>query len=164
VVGIPKLTKRLELHLLEYHKRVLEYLECFGSLPTGRLSPLRLKTFLEPTDKLGYNDNPISDDLITDVFLEFSDQTRKEESNEYLCTLTGMDTNSSLIRQSFLYFDTGRCISGDATFKIGAKSTLADSKGKRLMVMKGGMSTYINEINEILSWVRHHVKLTNGRT
>lgn len=83
---------RLELHLLEYHKRVFEYLECFESFPTGRLIPMQLKAFSKPTDKLGYNDNPICNDLITEVFLEFSDRTRNEESDEYLRTLTGTKT------------------------------------------------------------------------
>ena len=48
----------------------------------------------------------------------------------------------------------GRCISGDATFKIGGKSTLSDSKGKRSNVMKGGINSLINEHNEIIAWVR----------
>ena len=53
-----------------------------------------------------------------------------------------------------LISNLARCISGDATFKIGAKSTLSDSKGKRTKVMNGGLTNYINEISEILAWVR----------
>ncbi len=37
----------------------------------------------------GYNDTPITDDFITDVWLEFSKRTRQEESTEYLKSLAG---------------------------------------------------------------------------
>jgi hypothetical protein len=67
--------KFLELHLLEYHKQVCEYLECFRSLQSGWLEPLVLELFSGPHDKCGYNDSPISHDLITEIFLEFSDKT-----------------------------------------------------------------------------------------
>jgi hypothetical protein len=79
-----------ELHLLDYHKKVLEYLNVFESLPDTRLVPLPLKSFLEPHDKLGFNSNSISDDTVTEVFLEFSEKTCNEESDEYTHTLTGM--------------------------------------------------------------------------
>jgi hypothetical protein len=77
-----------ELYLLEYHKSFLEYLEFFQSVPGGGFNPLQLKAFSEPTDKLGYNDDSITDDLTTDVFLEFSQRSCNEESDEYLQTLT----------------------------------------------------------------------------
>ena len=82
-----------ELHLLDYHKKVLKYLSVFQSLPDTRLVPLQLKSFSEPHDKLGFNTNSISDDTVTEIFLEFSEKTRNEESDEYTCTLTGMTEN-----------------------------------------------------------------------
>lgn len=78
-----------ELHLLNYHKKVLEYLTAFESLPDTRLVPLPLKNFSEPHDKLGFNGNSISNDTVTEVFLGFSEKTRIEESDEYTRTLTG---------------------------------------------------------------------------
>jgi hypothetical protein len=89
-----------ELHLLDYHKKVLEYLNVFESLPDTRLVPLPLKTFSEPHDKLGFNSNSISDETVTEVFLEFSEKTRNEESDEYTRTLTGMT-------ETGLYFTIG---------------------------------------------------------
>jgi len=70
-----RLTKNTELHLLGYHKQALEYLNYFKSIPDGRFVPPQLRSFSEPTDKLSYNDNPICDDLVTEIFLEFSNRT-----------------------------------------------------------------------------------------
>jgi hypothetical protein len=63
-------------------------------------------------------------------------------------------TDLPILCAKYLISNSGRCISGDATFKIGAKSTLSDPKGKRTKVMKGGLISYINEVSEILAWVR----------
>src|SRR6266576_1253348 len=79
-----------ELHLLDYHKKVLEYLNVFKSLPDTRLVPFPLKSFSEPHDKEGFNSHSISDETITEVFLEFGEKTRNKESDEYTHTLTGM--------------------------------------------------------------------------
>jgi len=90
--------KCTELHLLEYHKEVLEYLEISQSLPSCQLEgPVKLEPFSEPNDKCGYNDSPISDDMITEVFVEFSERTRREESDEYIRTRTGMIWRITLI-------------------------------------------------------------------
>ncbi len=78
-----------ELHLLEYHKKVLEYLNVFESLPDTQLVPLPLKSFSEPHNKLGFNSNSISSDMVTEVFLEFSEKTHNNESDEYTRILTG---------------------------------------------------------------------------
>ena len=95
----------VELHLQEYHKQILEYLELFQSLPSGRLDPLKLELFSGPTDKRGYNDNPISDDMITGVFLEFSNRTHREESDEYVRTQTGTILSISLIGHASASYD-----------------------------------------------------------
>jgi hypothetical protein len=49
--------------------------------------PAVLKEFSDPCEPDGYNDKPITDDLISDVYLAFSNQTRSSESQEYLRTL-----------------------------------------------------------------------------
>src|SRR5438477_12260814 len=81
--------QKSELHLLEYKQRMLKYIE---NATHRRVSPFEIEPlvpFSAPCDKLGYADNPISDDLISDVYLEFSEYTRKFESEAYLQTLTG---------------------------------------------------------------------------
>ena len=83
----------LELHLLDYYKKVLEYLNVSESLLDTQLVPLLLKSFLEPHDKLGFNSNSISNETITEVFLEFGEKTCNKELDEYTCTLTSMTEN-----------------------------------------------------------------------
>jgi hypothetical protein len=48
-----------------------------------------LKTFTEPWDPNGYRDKSIADDMISDMYLAFSDQTWSPESQAYLRTLKG---------------------------------------------------------------------------
>jgi len=48
-----------------------------------------LQQFSAPDSTTGYNNKSISDDTITDVYLEFCKQTHQEESSEYLRTITG---------------------------------------------------------------------------
>jgi hypothetical protein len=81
--------QRSELHLLEYKQKMLEYIQ---NAPNHRASPFDVKPlvpFSTPYDPAGYADASISDDLISDVYLEFSERTRKSESERYLRTLTG---------------------------------------------------------------------------
>ena len=79
-----------ELHLLEYGQTKLEYLRYFESRKKhASLFPVTLETFSEPWDSNGYRDKSITDDLITDVYTTFSDQTRSSESQAYLRTLPG---------------------------------------------------------------------------
>ena len=67
---------------------MLEYLTYFQNRRVG-LRVVHLKPFTDPTSQIGYNDQPITHDLITDVYLEFVRGTQQEESNEYCKTLTG---------------------------------------------------------------------------
>jgi hypothetical protein len=83
------LTNLKELHLLKYKQTMLEYLQHFQRRRVSPLKPLILKEFSSPHDADGYADGCITDDLITDLYLEFSERTRKEESSNYLRTLTG---------------------------------------------------------------------------
>jgi hypothetical protein len=56
------------------------------------MSPLRIQPLMEfsgPYDADGYADNSISYEVVTELWLEFSERTRKVESEKYLRTLTG---------------------------------------------------------------------------
>lgn len=76
--------------MLEYHAVKQEYLQAY-KIRQGQsaLHVPKLKDFSGPWDPTGYNDGSITDDLITDVFLDFSDRTRASESQDYLRTLKG---------------------------------------------------------------------------
>jgi len=78
-----------ELHLLEYKQKMLDYLQNMKIRHTSEFKPNPLTPFSTPFDPKGYDDNCITDDLITDIFLDFSERTRKGESEEYQRTLTG---------------------------------------------------------------------------
>jgi hypothetical protein len=81
-----------ELHLFEYHQTKLEYLQYFAFHAKKQQSTIvspTLSRFSDPDKVDGYNDKSITDDLITDIYLGFSDQTRRTESQEYIRTLTG---------------------------------------------------------------------------
>ena len=57
--------------------------------PSASLLPLpSVKQFSSPWDPKGYAAWPITDDLITDIFEEFSKRTRIRESEDYLRTIT----------------------------------------------------------------------------
>jgi len=49
-----------------------------------------LTMFSKPDLEDGYNDVSIMSDMITDVYLDFVEQTRQTESADYCKTLTGM--------------------------------------------------------------------------
>lgn len=69
---------------------MLEYLTFFQSRkrnPFGQEPPLTM--FSKPDLEAGYNDTPITSDMITDVYLDFVEQTRQRESADYCKTLTG---------------------------------------------------------------------------
>jgi hypothetical protein len=85
-----KLITKLELHLLEYKQRELEYLQFFGHRHVSPFQTVSLKAFSSPFDVEGYADNSITDDLVTDLFLEFSERSRQIESEKYVRTLTGV--------------------------------------------------------------------------
>lgn len=78
----------LELHLLEYKQTMLEYLTFFKNRQIG-LRVVKLKEFSSPTSETDYNDQSITSDLVTDVYLDFINKTRQAESSEYCMSLTG---------------------------------------------------------------------------
>jgi hypothetical protein len=78
-----------ELHLLEYKQKMLEYVRNAGHRRISPFNVLPLTEFSGPYDMEGYADCSITHDLITEVFLEFTERTRKHESENYLRTVTG---------------------------------------------------------------------------
>ncbi len=87
----------IELHLLEYHRCRLEYLQYFETrskqtaLVLGKKKP-ELRNFSEPQHAgkalNGYDGTSITDDLVSDVYAVWSKQ-RQKECDEHLQTLTG---------------------------------------------------------------------------
>ncbi|TFY74060.1 hypothetical protein EWM64_g9952, partial [Hericium alpestre] len=122
-----------QLHLLEYHQVVSEYLECYKRRDCW-YKPHILKEFSEPWDEKGYNGKSISGDLITDIILEDSYRTRQDESSEYLRTLKA------------------KSLSIDATFKITQKATVVSKDRQRTDPHKGGLMTAMSETNECVKW------------
>lgn len=53
--------------------------------PTG----LELEVFSDPWDPERYAAKPITNDMVTEVYVEFGERTRKAESDDYMRTLTG---------------------------------------------------------------------------
>jgi hypothetical protein len=49
----------------------------------------KLEEFSKPEDPAKYSCVPISSDMITDVYLEFIENTRKQESTDFCKTRTG---------------------------------------------------------------------------
>ncbi|KAA1474099.1 hypothetical protein DENSPDRAFT_852057 [Dentipellis sp. KUC8613] len=127
-----------QLHLFEYHQQRYTYLKHYEAQlarPNSLVNPPPLEQFSKPGDNTaGYDPTSITDDLVTDVYLEFSQNTRRAESEAYMRTLTGI------------------CLSLDNTFRLSGKATVIYEKTTRLKLMKGGILSVINELNEIISW------------
>ena len=79
-----------ELHLLEYKQSMLEYLSYFNSARPNPFNQTYLQEFSAPMDEDGYGDSPITNDLITDIYLDFITKTRQEESVEHCKTREGI--------------------------------------------------------------------------
>ncbi|PSR71595.1 hypothetical protein PHLCEN_2v12525 [Hermanssonia centrifuga] len=102
--------------------------------------PTRLQEFRLTADG-GYGENCITDDFVTDVYLEFDKRTRAEESADYLRTLSGIS------------------LSLDATFKTANKATLVNTQKVCVCLTKGGLLTIINERNEIIAWTQSNAEI-----
>jgi hypothetical protein len=68
---------------------MLEYLSYFEARRQNAFKKNNLKMFSDPANEKGYNDVPISNDMITEIYLEFIKKTRQQESVEYCKTRTG---------------------------------------------------------------------------
>lgn len=100
------------------------------------------KAFSAPHNAKGYNDNSISNDLVTQVYLELSKQTRDAESWAYLRTLTGSLISLPILHDVLLIAVTcvnalGICLSFDHTFKLSKKATVVSSSGQHQQVIRG---------------------------
>jgi len=70
---------------------MLKYLTFFQSQkPNLFEQEHQLTMFLKPDLEAGYNDAPITSDMITFVYLDFVEQTHWRELADYCKTLTGM--------------------------------------------------------------------------
>ncbi len=83
-----------ELHLLEYHRSKLEYLQFYEarSKQTAIMKKPELRNYSAPQwvgkELNGYDGTSITDDMVGDVYARFS-EARKKECEEHLRTLTG---------------------------------------------------------------------------
>jgi len=77
---------------------MLEYVTAFGRRKPSPFQPLALQKFSQWNDPEGYRDNDgcITDDMVTDIYLEFVKKTCKSESSSYLKTRTGQAKHVSL--------------------------------------------------------------------
>ncbi|KAI6009042.1 Septin-domain-containing protein [Pisolithus marmoratus] len=131
-----------QLHLLEYQRWKLEYLDQLQhqcSKPKtvaayfGRSN--HLLTMFSPFVNLqGYAGRPITDEMVSEVYLSFVSKTRQQESESYLRTLTAV------------------CGSLDSTFKVSSKASLTDKDCQHSKHLKGGILSVLNEDNQIVSW------------
>lgn len=135
---------------------MLEYLLYYKSRRTSPFSARScIQPFSSPTDEEGYGDSFITNDLITDLYLDFIAKGRKSESIEYTQTRTG-----AVVCDLCLYFRLtdqftylAKSLSLDNTFKSSAKATMVDSNGIRQNPMNGGVLSSLNEEGEGTSWV-----------
>jgi hypothetical protein len=109
-----------------------------------------LKAFSKPYDMDGYADNYITDDLITDLYLDFSERTWRIESEKYLRTLTGKLTQEMETLE--LTKLLAKTLSIDNTFRVAAKVTIVDKQKGRVKLMKGGLVSTLNEGGQTVSW------------
>ncbi|PIL34349.1 hypothetical protein GSI_03124 [Ganoderma sinense ZZ0214-1] len=131
-----------QLHLLEYHKQHLLYLQTYRarSQKTSLTKQKPLVPFSKPLTKKvgkqtgGYDNRSISDDLITKILLDFSNKTRIEESEAHMRTLSAV------------------AISVDTTFRCAFKATLVDKNKARVRSHNGGFVSIINEKSQPISW------------
>ena len=88
-----------ELHLLEYHHRMLDYVTNFQQVRAEHggmeyFQPSTLRLFSPPDDTAGYGNKSVSDKIITEVFVDFVQRTREQETAEYLRSTTGKPKGS----------------------------------------------------------------------
>ncbi|KAF9523225.1 hypothetical protein CPB83DRAFT_775787, partial [Crepidotus variabilis] len=101
----------------------------------GQLRYNQLHEFSAPDDPSCYNDAPITNDIITDIYLDFTKRFREPESVAYCKTRTAQS------------------LSLDNTFKSASKAVVVDSDGKRTRLFTGGILSVINEVSETMGWV-----------
>ncbi|KAI1782077.1 hypothetical protein LXA43DRAFT_1069364 [Ganoderma leucocontextum] len=132
-----------QLHLLEYHKQHILYLQAFRARTQQMVFSKQTKPLVlysKPLSKKvaqqtgGYDNRSISDDLITMILLRFSNKTRIEESEEHMRTLSAV------------------AISVDTTFRCAYKATLVDKNKARVRSHLGGFVSVLNQKSQPISW------------
>jgi hypothetical protein len=68
---------------------MLEYLQAINSQGVSPFRTSPIVPFSDPNAIYGYCDSVINHELVTDIFNEFSERTRRKESESYLKTLSG---------------------------------------------------------------------------
>lgn len=142
---------------------MLEYLEYFESKwESAFIQKTLLFNFSSPTHEDGYADTFITNDLVTDIYMEFVSKARQGESIAYGKTRTGTIfwyclTCSYQVRNS--HERSALSVSLDNTFKSAAKATTIDKNKNCQSYMKGGALSALNEENEGLGWVSTLVSL-----
>ncbi|PIL30720.1 hypothetical protein GSI_06888 [Ganoderma sinense ZZ0214-1] len=128
-----------QLHLLEYHRLRLEYLQHFEarSKQTAITRRPELRNFSVPQragkNLNGYDGTSITDDMVADVYARFCEH-RQKESDEHLRTLTA--TTLSL----------------DATFRAASKASIVNEDRSRSSIFNGGLHMAINQKSLIVSY------------
>jgi len=135
---------------------MLEFVTVFKGRRTNPFQPLELQEFSGWKDPNGYNDGSITNDMVTDIYLEFIKKTRRVESSDYCKTRTGQllfiyCCKPKLTKRKITQL--GVALSLDNTFKSAEKAVIIDKNKTRVKMMKGGILSVINESNEILTWV-----------
>ncbi|TCD60736.1 hypothetical protein EIP91_009619 [Steccherinum ochraceum] len=137
-----------QFHLLEYFQNQREYLHHFEHHRSS--DSIQPRPFSLPNDSLGYNDTPVTNDIVTEAYFHFA-ETRQQESAKYCRTLTG------------------RALNGDSTMKVAKKAAVVDALGRRITPFAssaggGGVFTVVNEFNEMLGFwcllTQHNAELT----
>jgi hypothetical protein len=65
---------------------MLEYLTAFEVQKVNVFKPVSLQEFSSHDDPNGYDDNCITNNMITDVYVEFVNKIRQHESTSYCKT------------------------------------------------------------------------------
>ena len=146
--------KLIELHLLEYHQWMLEYLTSFETQKVNVFQPpVSLQKFSSYDDPNGYDNDWITNDMITNVYVEFMNKTRQCKSMSYCKTWTGLAFSGWIQCWTLTEYIVGIILSLDNTFKSAGKAVVIDKNWTRRKLMKGGILSVINELNEIVAWV-----------
>lgn len=129
------------------------------------LSALRVFSKPEPGGKnlSGYDGTYITDDLISDVFSKFNEQTRQKESEESMRTKSGKSCRPRFeirFQLPFMvtvldFFLPAVTLSLDATFRTASKATVVNDSNARTKLFTGGLHSVINEDNLILAFVSY---------
>lgn len=126
-------------------------------------SPNPLQSFSDPGDTKNYNDKPISNDVITEVFQEFVSGSRERESEDYLRTLSGKSQFKWLLCTMNLLV-IGVSVSFDNTFRAAGKALVTSADKQKIKVLKGGIISLMNENGEIIGWVSPPVLILLSRS